>query len=141
MARQQAFAMNRRYARVAQRAGHRCEYCRAPEVIFNFPFEVEHILPPMRGGADEDENLALACRACNVYKGEHASAEDPLSGNSARLFDPRRDSWDEHFIVELQSSELRGLTPIGRATVVRLNMNALVRLEARRLWMRLGLFP
>ena len=27
--------MNPRYARVAGRAGHRCEYCRAPEAIFN----------------------------------------------------------------------------------------------------------
>jgi len=30
--------MNPHYARVAQRAGHRCEYCRAPEAVFNFPF-------------------------------------------------------------------------------------------------------
>ena len=37
--------MNPQYAEVARRAGHRCEYCHAPEVIFNFPFEVEHILP------------------------------------------------------------------------------------------------
>jgi hypothetical protein len=35
--------MNPHYRVVAQRAGHRCEYCRAPEAVFNFPFEVEHI--------------------------------------------------------------------------------------------------
>jgi len=35
--------MNRHYAGVAERAGHRCEYCHAPEAIFNLPFEVEHI--------------------------------------------------------------------------------------------------
>jgi 5-methylcytosine-specific restriction endonuclease McrA len=55
--------MNRRYADVAARAGHRCEYCHAPEAIFNFPFEVEHIIPPNDGGADETNNLALACRS------------------------------------------------------------------------------
>ena len=38
--------MNRFYSEVAERAGHRCEYCRAPEVVFNFPFEVEHIIHP-----------------------------------------------------------------------------------------------
>lgn len=38
--------MNSRYALVSARAGHRCEYCHAPEAIFNFPFEVEHALPP-----------------------------------------------------------------------------------------------
>jgi hypothetical protein len=37
--------VNPSYPRVAARAGHLCEYCRAPELIFNFPFEVEHIIP------------------------------------------------------------------------------------------------
>jgi len=40
--------MNLHYAQVALRAGHQCEYCRAPEVVFNFPFEVEHIIPYRR---------------------------------------------------------------------------------------------
>jgi hypothetical protein len=35
--------MNPKYAFVALRAGHRCEYCHAPEVVFNSLFEVEHI--------------------------------------------------------------------------------------------------
>lgn len=33
--------MNPQYAAVAERALHRCEYCHAPEVIFNFAFEDE----------------------------------------------------------------------------------------------------
>ena len=37
--------MNPNYPFVAERACHRCEYCHAPEAIFNFPFEVEHIVP------------------------------------------------------------------------------------------------
>ena len=37
--------MNDWYPLVAERAGHRCEYCLAPEAVFNFPFEVEHIFP------------------------------------------------------------------------------------------------
>jgi hypothetical protein len=36
--------MNPRYVQVALRAEHRCEYCHAPEVVFNFPFEVEHVI-------------------------------------------------------------------------------------------------
>lgn len=35
--------MNPHYPLVARRAGHRCEYCRAPEAVFNFPFEVERL--------------------------------------------------------------------------------------------------
>lgn len=37
--------MNPNYTSVANRANHCCEYCRAPEIIFNFAFEVEHIRP------------------------------------------------------------------------------------------------
>jgi hypothetical protein len=51
--------MNPAYPEVASRAGHRCEYCHAPEVIFNFPFEVEHVIPIARGGSDALQNLAL----------------------------------------------------------------------------------
>ena len=28
----------------------RCEYCHAPEVVFNFPFEVEQIIPIAKRG-------------------------------------------------------------------------------------------
>lgn len=50
--------MNQHYTAVALRAGHRCEYCHAPEVIFNFPFEVEHIIPISHDGPDHKDNLA-----------------------------------------------------------------------------------
>ena len=52
--------MNPAYPVVSERAEHRCEYCRAPELVFNFPFEVEHIVPVCRGGANTDANLALS---------------------------------------------------------------------------------
>jgi hypothetical protein len=55
--------MNLFYHAVGNRAEHRCEYCHAPEAIFNFPFEVEHIVPPDRDGSQEVGKLALACRA------------------------------------------------------------------------------
>lgn len=58
--------MNPNYRDVARRAEHRCEYCRAPEVIFNFAFEVEHIVPKSQLGSNELSNLALACRCCNI---------------------------------------------------------------------------
>ena len=62
--------MNPRYALVAARAGHRCEYCQAPEAIFNFPFEVEHVVPPGKAGPDTEDNWALACRSCNLFKSD-----------------------------------------------------------------------
>src|SRR5262249_23072251 len=66
----QGAAMTPNYPAVARRAGHRCEYCHAPEAVFNFPFEVEHVRPACHGGADDESNLCLACRACNVRKGD-----------------------------------------------------------------------
>jgi hypothetical protein len=54
--------MNPHYPLVAQRAAHQCEYCPAPEAVFNMAFEVEHIIPPRHGGRDEPSIGALACR-------------------------------------------------------------------------------
>jgi 5-methylcytosine-specific restriction endonuclease McrA len=133
--------MNRHYAQVAGRAGQRCEYCHAPEAIFNLPFEVEHIVPTARGGADEESNLALACRACNLYKSDQQSGADETTREVVPLFHPRHDRWDEHFRVEPENGEIRGLTPIGRITVACLRMNREVAREARRSWIRLKLYP
>ncbi len=133
--------MNPRYAAVAARAGHRCEYCRAPEVLFNFPFEVEHIVPPRRGGADVAENWALSCRSCNVLKSAFLSGIDPESGEEVRLFQPREDAWDDHFRAEVEDGTIVGRTAVGRATVARLGMNREAQRSARRQWARLELFP
>ncbi len=89
--------MNPHYAEVAQRAGHRCEYCHAPEVIFNFPFEVEHIVPRAAGGRETQGELALACRSCNVHKAARTAVTDSLTRTIIRLFNPRTDQWTEHF--------------------------------------------
>lgn len=133
--------MNRHYAQVALRAGHRCEYCHAPEVVFNFPFEVEHIIPVVHAGTDTESNWALACRSCNLLKAAHLYGMDPESGEEVHLFHPREDRWDTHFDVDPESGEIHGRTPIGRATIARLRMNHETQRAARRQWMRLGLFP
>jgi hypothetical protein len=133
--------MNPRYGRVAQRAGHRCEYCQAPEAIFNFPFEVEHVVPTGHGGTDDELNLALSCRSCNVAKSDYVDAVDPLTGDLIPLFNPRKNRWHEHFRVEALTARLSGLTPIGRATIERLQMNRQTQVTARMHWMRLKLFP
>jgi 5-methylcytosine-specific restriction endonuclease McrA len=73
--------MNPLYAAVALRAGHRWEYCCAPEEVFNLPFEVEHIAPASRGGRTVEANSALACRACNLCKA--ARSGDPARSDEA----------------------------------------------------------
>lgn len=133
--------MNPHYSLVARRAGHRCEYCRAPEAVFNFPFEVEHVLPASRGGVDYEANLCLACRACNVRKSDRLAAFDEITGAETPLFHPRQQRWDEHFRVDVESGELEGKTPTGRATIVGLDLNHPLQVLARQLWIRLRLFP
>ncbi len=133
--------MNPHYPLVSHRAGHRCEYCHAPEAIFNFPFEVEHAIPVSKKGVDDESNLALACRACNLHKADHVTGPDQSTEGEVRLFHPRQDAWQEHFQVDRETGSIHGLTPTGRATVARLQMNTAVQLTARKQWMRLGLFP
>ena len=85
---------------VAQRAAHLCEYCQATETVFNLPFEVEHIIPLIHGGLDDDSNWALSCRSCNLQKSVYVEGIDPETRTTVRLFHPRQDRWAEHFLVE-----------------------------------------
>ena len=133
--------MNPRYPAVARRGSHRCEYCRAPEAIFNFPFEVEHVVPSSRGGTDDESNLALTCRSCNIHKSNHLTGPDDVTGTEAELFNPRTDRWAEHLELDVDRGEIRGLTACGRATVARLHMNDPVQIMARLLWIQLRLYP
>ena len=133
--------MNPNHPLVAQRADYRCEYCRAPEAIFNFAFEVEHIIPATRGGDDDPTNWALSCRACNLHKSDHVEGLDAQTGNIVRLFDPRHDVWGTHFVVDREGGAIEALTDVGRATVACLRLNTPGQIAARRQWMRLGLFP
>jgi hypothetical protein len=133
--------VNPHYPLVARRAGHRCEYCHAPEAVFNFPFEVEHILPASRGGTDDEANLCLACRACNLRKSDRLVARDELGGEEVSLFHPRQQRWEEHFRVDVESGEIQDTTPTGRVTVTSLDLNHPLQLTARLLWIRLRLFP
>ena len=132
--------MNPAYDRVAERADHRCEYCRAPEVIFNLRFEVEHILPRSKGGPDDEDNLALACRSCNQFKSDCTDGFDLTSGTRIRLHHPRRDAWPDNFRLDSASGRIIGLTPVGYATIERLQLNGTLQVAARSMWIELGLF-
>ena len=133
--------MNAHYPAVAERAAYRCEYCHAPENVFNFPFEVEHIFPQVRGGSDALDNLALSCHACNLFKSDSETGLDEENQAEVGLFHPRRDAWELHFTVDAEGAEILGFTSIGRATIERLRMNRPRQISARRRWIQLGLFP
>jgi 5-methylcytosine-specific restriction endonuclease McrA len=51
--------------------GRTCAYCGKTGV----PLEVEHIVPKSRGGTDRVSNLTIACRKCNLKKGNQTAEE------------------------------------------------------------------
>jgi len=126
---------------VERRAGERCEYCHAPQILANSPFHIEHIHPISRGGADDITNLALGGNACNLAKGARTGAADAATDGTIPLFHPRLHRWNEHFVWDTDCVILIGRTPIGAATIVALNMNGFRQTRARPFWRRLGPFP
>ena len=110
-------------------------------MLFNFPFEVEHVVPKAKKGTDEDSNLALACHGCNLFKSDSLTGIDPESNEEVNLFHPRSDVWGDHFAFDSESRLIEGISGKGRATVARLRMNNEAQLASRRWWVSLGLFP
>jgi hypothetical protein len=108
---------------VIERAQGDCEYCRSQARFSPDSFSVEHIIPRACGGTDDLDNLALACQGCNRRKYTDTEAIDPISGERVPLSHPRRNLWRDHFAWSDDFILLIGLTPIGRATIERLQLN------------------
>jgi hypothetical protein len=127
--------------RVTERACGCCEYCRSQAQYATEAFSVEHILARAKGGTTTLENLALACQGYNNHKYDKAEADDPVSGQLAPLYHPRRDRWDEHFAWSDDFTLIIGLTPTGRATVAALHLNRDGVVNLRRLLYAVGKHP
>lgn len=128
-------------ARIAAQARYRCGYCLTSEAIVGTPMEIDHIVPRSLGGLTEEENLWLACSLCNEHKGIRTVALDPLTGEMVPLFNPRRQVWQEHFAWTTEGDRIIGLTAIGRATVIALNLNRPSLVKARQVWVAAGWHP
>lgn len=125
---------------VIRRAGNRCEYCQLPDQLQVGGFEIDHVQPRSRGGQSNLDNAALACPHCNAHKWAHTQGEDPESGRTVPLFNPRTQRWAEHFQwTEGRSFEVTGISAQGRATVARLQMNTSDLVSIRRLLAELGI--
>ncbi|MEO1354110.1 MAG: HNH endonuclease [Cyanobacteria bacterium J06635_15] len=132
---------------VRERAQYLCEYCHSSERLSASRFTIGHITPKSLGGTDELENLALACRRCNERRYNFVASIDPESQATVPIFNPRLQEWNEHFVWVDQGILIEGITPIGRATCVRLDLNDTrypeedsIR-ETRRFWLKAGLHP
>jgi hypothetical protein len=128
---------NRHHQLVAERAGRRCEYCHFPESLSELRFVCDHIIARKHGGVDEPANLAFSCPHCNSHKLDNIAGLDPSQAEPVRLFDPRRDTWHQHFRWE--RGTLTGITAIGRATAKVLCVNQIDRIRVRQALMAEGI--
>ena len=132
---------------VRVRAQYLCEYCHSSERLSASRFTIDHVRPRSLGGSDEPDNLALACRRCNERRYNFVASIDPESQQTVPIFNPRLQNWDEHFVWVDQGTLIEGISPIGRATCIRLDLNDTRYPEAdsiretRRLWVKTGLHP
>jgi hypothetical protein len=126
---------------IFQRAKYRCEYCLSPARYSLQPFVVEHIMPLAKGGTSDLENLACSCGGCNGHKYNKTEAVDPAENRNTRLFNPRIDLWRDHFVWSPDFSEIVGISSIGRASVVALQLNRRGLVNIRRLLLEAGEHP
>ena len=118
-----------------------CEYCRSQAKFAIDPLVIEHIQPVSRGGKTVSENLALACQTCNNHKYTKTEAPDPVSGQVVPLFHPRQMTWQDHFAWDEDVTQMIGITPTGRATVVLLQANRDGVINMRRVLAMMGYHP
>jgi hypothetical protein len=126
---------------VPRRARGCCEYCLSQEPYSPDPFSVEHIIPLAKGGTHDLDNLAWSCQGCNSRKYASTEALDPVTGQTVPLYHPRRDRWSAHFAWNEDDTLVIGLTPTGRATVEKLQLNRAGVVNLRRILSSMDIHP
>ena len=126
--------------RVQERALGICEYCLLSESDAYFSHEPDHIVACKHGGMTSFENLCWSCFDCTRFKGSDSASLDPEGDRLVPLFNPRTDSWKDHFRLE-EKLTINGQTPIGRATERLLKFNMDSRIEVRQALNNLNRYP
>lgn len=117
---------------VIERAGNACEYCRLPQSAQPFvSFHVDHVVATQHRPDDGLDNLCLSGQSCNLHKGTNLTTIDLVSGKIVRVFDPRNETWNDHF--QIADFIIVGKTDVGRAAARLLAMNKPSRVELRQL--------
>lgn len=127
--------------RVRREARDRCGYCLIHQQYMHILLEIEHLTPLCHGGSSDEDNLWLACKRCNGSKGLQTAGIDPVTRGDQPLYNPRRQRWHDHFQWDAGGALIRGLTPVGRATVMALDLNHEHVVAVRRRWIEVGWHP
>ena len=118
-----------------------CEYCCYPAAFSPNSFHFDHIIPLIKGGKSEFENLARACGGCNGFKQDKTHYFDPITHQLCRLYHPREHIWQDFFQWSDDDLLVVGTNPIGRATVDLLQINRQANVNLRELLIMAGLHP
>jgi hypothetical protein len=124
---------------VIDRAKNCCEYWLLPQDAKLFSFEIDHIVAEKHRGNTSEDNLCLACIDCNRHKGSDFASFDENSEDIARLFNPRRDQWRDHF--KFDGATIKPLTATGRVTVFLLQLNDEQRIDERTMLIAANRYP
>ncbi|VAW42835.1 hypothetical protein MNBD_CHLOROFLEXI01-4554 [hydrothermal vent metagenome] len=124
---------------VISRANRLCEYCLIHEDDTYWGCQIDHIISEKHDGATHADNLANACTFCNRHKGSDVGSVILPTNEFVRFFNPRTDSWLDHF--ELESIEIKPLTNIGKVTARILGFNSFERLLERQALQMIGRYP
>ncbi len=127
--------------KVQERAKYCCEYCLSQSKFSADSFVIEHIIPLAKGGTDDLENLALSCQRCNNHKFTATHSLDTATGILVALYHPRIDAWELHFQWSEDFTEIIGISPNGRASVQRLQLNRQGLINLRQVFVQVGLHP
>jgi hypothetical protein len=124
---------------VIERAEGKCEYCLLHQDFSIYSHEVDHIIALKHGGQTTADNLAYSCLSCNRHKGSDFATLDLIGGDIIPLFNPRRQVWAEHFV--LNNARIEGITSIGQATARLLMFNTPTRTLERQVLIAQGRYP
>lgn len=67
--------------------GGKCAYCDEP-IELHFA-TLDHVIPRVRGGSDEIDNLVVACKSCNLLKGGYESFDEVANLVASRFLRTR----------------------------------------------------
>ncbi len=123
---------------VVDRAEGYCEYCGIHQAVVLSSHQIDHVIAEKHQGQTTFENLALSCMTCNLRKASDIASFDPETGVLSLLFNPRTQSWIEHFAID--GPKLVGLTTAGRTTIEFLQLNSFERLAERVELMKVGAY-
>ncbi len=115
---------------VLLRARDQCEYCLRPAIVHQFSYHVDHIISEQHRGSTDFNNLAWCCPECNAYKGTNLSTYLPEEGLIVNLFNPRKESWSEHFSLN-EDGSIQGKSKTAIGTIYLLRLNQLSRRKER----------